>query len=127
MASISGFRTRSPERDRETDIGRVARMTTFLSQIAAEIEVEKAGLEARYRDEVSDAGFLLAAMENEEASTRSAARAEALTSSIMRCERRLETLARQAELMRDMVRFLDRFVEQDQPQHSAVEPARTRA
>jgi hypothetical protein len=127
MASTSGFRTRSPERDRETDIARVARMMTFLNQIAADIEAEKAGLETRYRNEVTDAGFLLAAVENEEASTRSTARVEALTTSIMRCERRLDTLSRQADLMREMVRFLERFVEQDQPQQDAMEPARARA
>lgn len=124
MASISGFRTRSPKRDRETDLGRLSRMTTFLEQVAGEIEAERAGLETRYRNEVSDAGFLLGAIENDEASARSMARAEALTTSIMRCERRLETLARQADLMREIVQFVGRFETVAEPARSADEPAR---
>jgi hypothetical protein len=123
----SGFRTRSPERDHETDIGRLSRMTAFLEQIAAEIAAEQAGLSTRYRDEVSDAGFLLAAMENDEVSGRSRARAEELTTSIMHCERRLETLSRQAGFMRDMLQFLDRFVDAPQTTQARAEPARASA
>jgi hypothetical protein len=123
----SGFRTRSPERDSETDIGRLSRMTAFLEQIAVEIAAEQAGLSTRYRDEVSDAGFLLAAMENDEVSGRSRARAEELTTSIMRCERRLETLSRQAGLMREIVQFLGQFADAPQTVQASVEPARLRA
>jgi hypothetical protein len=123
----SGFRTRSPNRDHETDKGRLSRMTAFLEQIAAEITKEQAGLSARYRDEVSDAGFLMAAMENDEVSGRSKSRAEELTRSIMGCERRLETLSRQAALMRDMTRFLDRFLEEPQTAQAVSEPARASA
>jgi hypothetical protein len=127
MASISGFRTRSPERDRETDLGRLSRMTSFLGQLAGEIEAERAGLETRYRNEVSDAGFLLGAIENDEVSARSTARAEALTTSIMRGERRLETLARQADLMREIVQFVERFETVAEPAQSTGEPARAMA
>jgi hypothetical protein len=123
----SGFRTRSPERDHETDRGRLSRMTAFLEQIAAEIRAEQAGLQTRYHNEVSDAGFLLAAMENDEVSGRSKSRAQELTTSIMRSERRLETLSRQAALMRDMVHFLDRFLEEPQTVRAGSEPARASA
>jgi len=127
MASVSGFKTRNAERDRETDLGRLSRMKSFLEQVASEIEAERAGLETRYRNEVSDAGFLLGAIDNDEAPARSAARADALTASIMRCERRLETLGRQVELMREIVQFVGRFEATAEPVQGTGEPARATA
>jgi hypothetical protein len=102
MASIFPFRTRRRERDEETDEARFTRLASVVAQIAAEIETERTGLETRYRSETADAGFLLEALANDDASVRSSVRAEHLTSSILRCEQRLATLAGHAGLMTEL-------------------------
>jgi hypothetical protein len=111
MASILGFRARSPERDLETDAQRQARMTELIREVASEIERERTGLERRYRNEVVDAGFLVETMENEEASDRSSARFEELTSSILRCERRLAKLSRQSGLINQLLQSVEQLID----------------
>ena len=109
MASIFSFSTRSRERDEETDNGRFGRLRAHIARVGAEIESERAGLEARYRREATDAAFLLEALSNDDAPIRSQARAEHLTSSILRCEQRLAALASQAELLNELRSRLERF------------------
>lgn len=109
MASIFPFRTRSQDRDDATDAARIGRLTALATQIASEIEFEKAGLEARYRSETADAGFLFEALANDEASTRSAARADDLTASILRCEQRLGALEHQAAFIGELRLLLETF------------------
>lgn len=102
MASLFGFRTRSPSRDRETDSMRFGRLTALLDEMKSQIEAEKAGLEKRYGDASANAGFLMDAMDSEEVSSRSSSRLDALTEDVLNCERRLETLARQVALIEDI-------------------------
>ena len=84
MASIFGFRTRSADRDDTTDAQRLARIKALIAQVAAEIEAESAGLEKRCRNQATDAGFLVEAIDNAEVSARSEARVDELTSSLLR-------------------------------------------
>ena len=81
-------------------------MREFLERMAAEIEAERAGLEKRYRSQVSDAGFLVEALENGDASAGSGTREQALASSIMRCEQRLAELSRQKDQVLRVVQSL---------------------
>ena len=113
MASIFGFRTRSADRDGATDAGRLARMKALIAQVAAEIEAESTGLEKRCRNEATDAGFLVEAIDNDEVSARSEARVEELTSSLLRGERRLATLSRQLVLLDELLALLQRFADDD--------------
>jgi hypothetical protein len=103
---VFNFRTRSPERDDATDSRRFDRLARLLNELTDEISVERSGLERRYRSATTDAAFLVEAIENDGASARSNDRVEDLTSSIMNCERRLESLSRQASVLNEFRRFL---------------------
>ncbi|RWO52201.1 hypothetical protein [Mesorhizobium sp.] len=116
MASIFGFRSRDPARDRQTDISRLDRLAKLLDQIAAEIEAEKNGLENRYRTKATNAAFLVEAIENGAASSSRSSEVSELTKSILNYERRIAALARQNELMKGLRHSLDAiFDESAQP------------
>ena len=102
MASIFGFRSRDPARDRQADIARLDRLAKLFEQIAAEIEAEKTGLESRYRKTATNAAFLVEAMENGSASQRRSSEVSALTQSILNCERRIAALSRQDGMMKEL-------------------------
>lgn len=111
MASIFGFRSRDPARDRQTDLQRFDRLAKLFDQIAAEIETEKTGLENRYRSTAANAAFLVEAMENGSASARKGSDVSVMTNSILNCERRIAELARQKGLVKELRRSLDAIVE----------------
>ncbi len=111
MASIFGFRSRDPARDRQTDLQRFDRLSKLFDQIAAEIEAEKTGLENRYRSTAANAAFLVEAMENGSASTRKGSDVIAVTNSILNCERRIAELVRQKGLVKELRHSLDAIVE----------------
>lgn len=111
MASIFGFRTRNPERDRQTDIQRFDRLAKLFDQISAEIEAEKAGLENRYRSTAANAAFLVEAVENGSASAGKMSDVDTMTSAILNCERRIAELARQNGLMKALRHSLDAIVD----------------
>ncbi|AZO49396.1 MAG: hypothetical protein EOS58_10660 [Mesorhizobium sp.] len=114
MASIFGFRSRAPARDRQTDLQRYDRLARLLDQIAGEIEAEKAGLENRYRSKAANAAFLVEAMENGSASTGKSSEVSELTKSILNCERRIAELARQNGLMKELRHSLDAIVDESE-------------
>ncbi len=111
MASIFGFRSRDPARDRQTDLQRFDRLAKLFDQIAAEIEAEKTGLENRYRSTATNAAFLVEAMENGSASSSKGSDVSAMTNAILNCERRIAELARQKGVMKDLRHSLDAIVE----------------
>ena len=121
MASIFGFRSRDPARDRQTDLSRFDRLARLFDQIAAEIAAEKTGLEKRYRSKATNAAFLVEAMENGSASTSRSAEVSELTDSILNCERRIAALAHQNSLMRELRHSLDAMVVENGPQGSTAE------
>lgn len=111
MASIFGFRSRDPARDRQTDLQRFDRLAKLFDQIGAEIEAEKAGLENRYRSTATNAAFLVEAMENGSASTDKSSDVSAMTGAILNYERRIAELARQRGLMKELRHSLDAIVD----------------
>ena len=113
MASIFGFRSRDPARDRQTDLSRFDRLAKLLDQIAAEIETEKTGLENRYRSKATNAAFLVEAMENGSASAARSSEVSELTNSILNCERRIAALARQNSAMKELRHSLDAIVDEN--------------
>lgn len=120
MASIFGFRSRDPARDRQTDLQRFDRLAKLFDQIAAEIEAEKTGLENRYRSTAANAAFLVEAMENGSASTSKGSDVSTMTNSILNCERRIAELVRQKGLVKELRHSLDAIVE-DGSDRSAVQ------
>jgi len=102
LASLFGFRTRNPQRDRETDRERYERLESLLAEMAAQIAAERGGLERRYRESSANAGFLADAIDNEEAASGSSARLDAMTDDLINCERRLAALSRQIAVVEDL-------------------------
>ena len=121
MASIFGFRSRDPARDRQADLSPFDRLAKLLDQIAAEIQVEKTGLENRYRTKATNAAFLVEAMENGSASASRSSDVSELTNSILNCERRIAELARQNSLMKELRHSPDAVIDEDARQGSIAE------
>jgi hypothetical protein len=111
MASIFGFRSRDPARDRQTDLQRLDRLAKLFDQISAEIEAEKTGLENRYRSTATNAAFLVEAMENGSASMDKSSDVSAMTGAILNYERRIAELTRQKGLMKELRHSLDAIVD----------------
>ncbi|WP_214472397.1 hypothetical protein [Mesorhizobium sp. dw_380] len=120
MASIFGFRSRDPARDRQADISRLDRLAKLFEQIAAEIEAEKTGLESRYRKTATNAAFLVEAMENGSASERRSSEVSGLTQSILNCERRIAALSRQNVMMKEVRHSLDMVFDDAEASGSAT-------
>ncbi|MBZ9716499.1 hypothetical protein LB519_01460 [Mesorhizobium sp. AD1-1] len=121
MASIFGFRSRDPARDRQADVSRLDRLAKLFEQIAAEIEAERAGLENRYRTTSTNAAFLVEAMENGSASDKRSSEVSALTQSILNCERRIAALSRQDGMMKELRHSLDTVFDEDASSAAAAE------
>ncbi|MBZ9773666.1 hypothetical protein [Mesorhizobium sp. CO1-1-8] len=119
MASIFGFRSRDPARDRQADVSRLDRLAKLFEQIAAEIEAERVGLENRYRTTSTNAAFLVEAMENGSASDKRSSEVSALTQSILNCERRIAALSRQDGMMKGLRHSLDMVFDEDADSASA--------
>lgn len=95
---LFGFRTRNPQRDRDTDLGRLDRLFGLLRQLRAEAEAERSGLEARYEKAQASAAFALEAFDNgggEELSSK----ADDLTLSMRRYHGRIANLEKQIAFM----------------------------
>lgn len=120
MASIFGFRSRDPARDRQTDGSRLDRLAKLFEQIAVEIEAERAGLENRYRTKATNAAFLVEAMENGSTSDRRSSEVSALTKSILNCERRIADLSRQNGMMKELRHSLDTVFDENAASDSAT-------
>ncbi|MCT7377839.1 hypothetical protein [Chelativorans salis] len=93
MALLS-FRTRNPQRDRDTDRGRIDRLLQFLRQLHAEIDAERSGLEARYEKAQTSAAFALEAFENG-GGEELASKADNLTVTMQRYHARVAALEKQ--------------------------------
>ncbi|WP_159588133.1 hypothetical protein [Chelativorans xinjiangense] len=97
MALLS-FRTRNPQRDRDTDLGRIDRLVQFLRQLRAEIDAERSGLEARYEKAQTSAAFALEAFENG-GSEGLSSKADDLTVAMQRYHARVAALEKQIAFM----------------------------
>lgn len=112
MASIFAFRTRSPDRDRETDVSRFEQLARALEQLTSEIEAERTGIRNRYEAVSANAAFLVEAMDNSEASSRRADDMDRWTESLKTCLRRIEALGRQTEFVTELRHSLDIFIDE---------------
>ena len=124
MASIFGFRSRDPARDRQADVSRLDRLAKLFEQIASEIEAERVGLENRYQTTATNAAFLVEAMENGSASDRRSSEVSALTTSILNCERRIAALSRQDGMMKELRHSLDMVFDENADSAATAEFAR---
>lgn len=107
--ALFSFRTRSPERDRETDMLRFQRLDQTLGQIRTELESERAGLQNRYEEVAASAAFSQAALENDRGSEDISSRVEEFTQSMMRYSERIASLERQIAFIRDLEENVSSF------------------
>lgn len=110
MAAIFGFKTRSPDRDRETDKVRFEQLSQVLVRLAAEIDSEGTGIRNRYESVSANAAFLAEAVDNDAASPQRIAEMDQMTKSIKGCRRRIDALEAQAAFIDRLRHLVDTFV-----------------
>jgi hypothetical protein len=101
---MSIFRTRSPQRDRDTDKRRLVRLTALLRTFLREMTAERAGFEARLRKTEEEAAFSMLAFEDGEGG-RISARVDELTATIVAASNRLKSL-------QDQIAFVSRLLDE---------------
>ncbi len=109
LASVFSFRTRRPERDRQTDHARVERLLVLADEIAAEVTAERNGLRNRRQKEVDDAGFLLEANSNGDMAANEESRLTSLSSSVISAESRLALLDKQLAWLNKLRQAMEKF------------------
>jgi predicted RNase H-like nuclease (RuvC/YqgF family) len=103
-----GFRTRSRERDRNTDSRRLQRLLTLMRDLREEMRQERDGLRNRYESTAASAAFAQEAYENG-GGERMSARVDELTAAIMRYHARIEELEEQIAFMLELERRASEF------------------
>lgn len=111
MRSVFGFKTRSADRDRQTDTMRFQRIRDLIAEVSGEMDREKTGFEKRYGTVAADAAFLVEAMDNEAALAGDNERIASLTESLRACERRIAFLNKQMLFMEECRQFVQQFVD----------------
>jgi hypothetical protein len=96
------FRTRGPQRDRETDAARLSRLRGYLDDLCLEIERERDGLRSRYENVTTRAAFSQQVLENEQASPGMSAAVDELTRTMMNYTRRLVMLEEQVTFVSEL-------------------------
>jgi hypothetical protein len=91
------FRTRSPERDRDTDVGRLQRLRQSLADIRAEMEREKNGLRDRYEKVMANAAFSQQLVEDERGGSGMSSTVDDMTGTMIRNTKRLAALQAQVD------------------------------
>lgn len=111
MRSVFGFKTRSADRDRQTDTMRFQRIRDLITEVSNEMDREKTGFEKRYGTVAADAAFLVEAMDNEAAPAGDNERVASLTETLRACERRIAFLNKQMLFMEECRQFVQQFVD----------------
>ncbi|MGB3386978.1 MAG: hypothetical protein WBA88_03245 [Pseudaminobacter sp.] len=101
--ALFGFRTRNPERDRETDESRQQRLRQFLGDLRAEIQRERDGLKERYEKITADAAFSQQALEDNRAAADTSSKIDEMTESMIRYTKRIGSLEQQISFMNQML------------------------
>lgn len=113
------FRTRNPERDRDTDESRRQRLEQLLDALSAEIERERGGLRNRYDKVTADAAFSQQALEDDRADGEISSRIDDLTGAMLRYTKRLVTLEQQSVFVTEIRSRINTFFRENaRPEHS---------
>jgi hypothetical protein len=103
------FRTRNPERDRETDMSRLQRLHQSLADIRAEMERERTGLRERYEKVTANAAFSQQTLEDDSAGAVMSSKIEDMTGAMIRYAKRLASLQAQIDFVTETDRNIDAF------------------
>jgi len=103
------FRTRSPERDSDTDADRLRRLRQSLVDIRAEMETEISGLRDRYETVMADAAFSQQLVEDERGGKGISSSVDDMTGTMIRYTKRLAMLRAQIDFVAGITRQIDAF------------------
>ena len=104
-----GFRTRSADRDRQTDISRIGKLRQALLDVETELAKEETGLRRRYETASTDAAFSQQVYEDGRGDAGISSRIDGLTSTLINYSRRISELDRQKAFIGEMLVKLDDF------------------
>ena len=104
-----GFRTRSADRDRQTDISRIQKLRQALLDLGTELAKEEAGLRHRYETASTDAAFSQQVYEDGRGDDGISSRIDDLTNTLINYSRRISELDRQKAFIGEMLVKLGDF------------------
>lgn len=104
-----GFRTRSADRDRQTDVSRIEKLRQALLDVGTELAKEETGLRRRYETASTDAAFSQQVYEDGRGDAGISSRIDDLTNTLINYSRRISELDRQNAFIREMLVKLDDF------------------
>lgn len=93
------FQIRNPDRDRETDKGRLLRLHQMLDDFRVEIERERNGLRGRYEKLAADAAFSYQALENDSVEASMSSKIDDMTDTMIRYTGRIQSLEKQIDFV----------------------------
>ena len=112
MRATKPFRTRNPQRDRETDAARAMRLNAFLNELRVEIERERDGLRNRH-DSVSErAAFSQQKLEDDGGGPEMSSAIEDMTRTMVRYSDRLAALEDQVAFVIELIDHAGLFPQQ---------------
>lgn len=104
-----GFRTRSADRDRQTDISRIGKLRQALLDVETDLAKEETGLRRRYETASTDAAFSQQVYEDGRGDAGISSRIDGLTNTLINYSRRISELDRQKAFIGEMLVKLDDF------------------
>jgi hypothetical protein len=119
------FQTRNPNRDRETDAGRLQRLHRLLDDLRAEMERERNGLRDRYEKVAADAAFSQQALENDRVGAAMSSRIDAMTDTMIRYRGRIQSLEQQIGFVTNLHAQVEAFSQENAG--DSLSPTDTRA
>ena len=121
------FQIRNPNRDRETDAGRLQRLHRMLDDFRMEIEGERNGLRDRYEKLGADAAFSYQALENDFVEASMSSKIDDITDTMIRYSGRIQSLEKQIGFVNGLRSQVEDFLDQNATEGlptDAVRPGR---
>jgi hypothetical protein len=107
------FQTRNPNRDHETDSGRLQRLRRLLDDLSAEMERERDGLRDRYEKVAADAAFSQQALENDRVGAAVSSKIDGMTETMIRYRGRIQSLEKQIGFVTELHGQVDAFSQEN--------------
>lgn len=107
--ALFSFRTRNPERDRQSDATRLQSIKRAIRDAVVEAERERDGFRRRYEDAAVNAAFSFENMQNEGETEEASAQVDDLTQALTRFSQRIGFLEKQMAFMQEIDEAIIRF------------------
>jgi len=101
------FRTRNPQRDRDTDVDRLRRLQQSIIDVRAEMERERDGLRDRYERVTADAAFSQQRLEDGRDGDGASSKIDGMTGTMIRYTKRLAWLQSQIDFVTEIGRKVE--------------------